>query len=99
MSPEQIQGLELLGHTIIRDRYVVVDAGGTLHGLDDEGDPRVNRDKEGRIQDVFCCLPKGKSIRVFRASSQSELLSKISGDIPDITMEGKDEKSIDSVSL
>lgn len=84
MDAKQIANLDALGVEVVRAMYVVIDDGSDVHGLDDNGDPIVNMDKDGNIRDVFCVLAQKRAIKVYTASSQSELKSKLQAKTPDI---------------
>jgi hypothetical protein len=95
MSPKLIQKLESLGCTVAQSRYVVVeDETGERYGIDDDGRPRLNRDKDGQIRDTFCTLPKTRAVKVFIGESLMSIKDKLSRDEPDIRQEIKDAKPI-----
>jgi hypothetical protein len=88
MSPDMIQALEALGCTVVRNRYVVVeDDHGVFGNLDEDGNPRLNRDKEGKIRDTFCVLPRNKAVKVYHGNSRVEVEQKMAAKTPDIVKE------------
>jgi hypothetical protein len=88
MLPESIKALENKGCTVVQARYIVIeDENGDRNGVGEDGLPIVNKDKEGKIRDTFCVLPRSASVKVFTGSSRYECEVKISRDEPDIKQE------------
>jgi hypothetical protein len=91
MSPELQQLLEAQGATIVRSRYIVVEnEDGTVSGFDDNGRPRVNKDKNGKTQDTFYVIPKRKKLKIYHGNSRSEVEQKMASKTPDIVKEKED---------
>ena len=99
MNTQLLQELANLDVEVITAKYVVVDCNSTLSGIDDNGDLIVNIDKYEQIQDTFCVLPKWAPIKVYSASSQIEMRSKLQAETPDLERTIEDEKIDGPVSF
>ena len=86
MDTKTIQSLEALGCEVVRGRCVVIEDGWDLRGVDDDGEPRENRGKDGKLQDTFCTLPKGRAIKVYRGT-KAGVKTKMASKTPDIVKE------------
>lgn len=99
MRTDMIQALEALGVEIVCARHVVIEYDdGTVAGLDDDGRPTMNRDKDGNVKDVFVVLPKNKKIKVYHGNSRAAVEAKRAAKTPDITKEKKHDEISDSRS-